>query len=39
MDDFRFVDSPLMTGKEQNERILDDLEKNKVEVTLFVIGR
>jgi hypothetical protein len=38
MDDFRFVDSPLMTGKEQDERILSAIEKNKVEVALFVIG-
>jgi peptidoglycan-N-acetylglucosamine deacetylase len=38
MDDFRFVDSPLMTGKEQDERILTSLEKNRVEAALFVIG-
>lgn len=38
MDDFRFVDSPLMTGREQDTRILSALEKNKMEAALFVIG-
>ena len=38
MDDFRFVDSPLMTSKEQDERILRTLSENHAEVALFVIG-
>ncbi|HTS69305.1 MAG TPA: polysaccharide deacetylase family protein [Terriglobia bacterium] len=38
MDDFRFVDSPLMTGKEQDEKILRCLEDNKIQAALFVIG-
>lgn len=38
MDDFRFVDSPIMTGKEQDERILNTLKKNRIEIALFVIG-
>jgi hypothetical protein len=38
MDDFRFADSPLMTGKEQDERILSTLRKGRVEIALFVIG-
>ena len=32
MDDFRFVDSPIMTGKEQDERILNTIKKNKIEI-------
>lgn len=38
MDDFRFVDTPLMTAREQDERILSTLQKNGVEAALFVIG-
>jgi hypothetical protein len=38
MDDFRFVDNPLMTSREQDERILRALAENNVEAALFVIG-
>lgn len=36
IDDFNLKDGPLMTLKEKDERILNILEKNQVEIALFV---
>lgn len=38
IDDFNLKDGPLMTLKEKDERILNILEKNQVEIALFVIA-
>jgi len=38
IDDFNLKDGPLMTLKEKDERILNVLEKNQVEIALFVIA-
>jgi peptidoglycan/xylan/chitin deacetylase (PgdA/CDA1 family) len=38
MDDFRLTDDPMLSPKEKDERILDTLAKNEVEIALFVIG-
>jgi peptidoglycan-N-acetylglucosamine deacetylase len=38
IDDFRLNDGPLLSAIEKDERILDSLAKNDIDIALFVIG-